>query len=365
VWAVALFAATCPYLMIGLGADGDANRFRFDGNAIMDGHFPYRPDFYLEYPPGAIAVFTLPSLVARSHWITFYKLENAVGWALVIVLLSFLTSRRWPLFATALVPLALGSWTLIRMDAWPIACVVGATVAITRGRSTLALALLAVGTMIKSWPIVLLPVFLLYRWSRRALLTFVAVCVATLTPFVILSTVGAYNTFFGQLHRHLQLETIGSSFLLAISRPMHSFFDAGSWNLSGPGADFMAKFQSGLQLAGVLLIAWLFSRSRRTDPDLLLAIMATVTLFAFTGKILSPQYLLWAAPFVSLFPVLVLPYAVACVLTRELFPTHYQGLIELHHGPIALLAVRNAVLVVIVVLVLRSALRLRPVPAHG
>jgi hypothetical protein len=356
--ALALFALTWPYLMIGVAPDGDAHRFEYDGDSILDGLFPYR-DFYLEYPPGSIAVFIIPSLVLRSHWAVAYRFENAIGWALVIVLLSYLTNRAWPLYGAALVPALLGTFTLMRMDAWPLACVLGAFIAATRRRPTLALALLAVGTVIKSWPIVLVPVFCLYQWSRRALLAFVAIVVVTLLPFAIVATVGAYNTFRGQLNRHLQLETIGSSVLLALGRPVRVAFDAGSWSVFGPGADAIAKVQSALQLAGIVFVAWLFARSRRTPRDLLIAVTASTTIFAFAGKILSPQYLLWVAPFALLFPVFVTPFTAACLLTRFIFPARYKALIALHHLPIALLVVRNAVLVLLLALALRLAWSLR------
>jgi hypothetical protein len=366
LWAaLGLFAVTVPFLMIGVQPDGDAIRFHLDGDAIRQGLMPYQHSFYLEYPPLSIPLFTFPSIVDRFHWTLIYRLENAVGWAIVIVLVSLLTSKRWPLFALALVPATLGAFTLMRLDAWPVACVLGAVIALTRGRTTLAYSLLAVGTMIKSWPIVLLPVFVLYRWTRRSVISFAVIVVGTLLPFVIFETVGSYNTFRGQLNRHLQLETIGSSVLLVLGRPVRTAFDSGSWSVFGGGADAIAKVQSAVQVVAILLVAWLFARSRRTAQDLLVAVMATVVMFAFLGKVLSPQYLLWVAPFALLFPVFVVPLAVACLLTREIFPTHYLGLIEMHDKPIALLAVRNVVLIVIVVLAMRAALRLRASPAHG
>ena len=43
------------------GGDGDTAELRRYGDAVLAGQVPYR-DFRLEYPPGAIPFFTVPSL---------------------------------------------------------------------------------------------------------------------------------------------------------------------------------------------------------------------------------------------------------------------------------------------------------------
>jgi hypothetical protein len=359
--ALAVFAASCVYLMVGVKADGDTVGLLLHGNGVVHGQLPYR-DFALEYPPGSIPLFTIPAWISEHDYATIYRVENAIGWLVVVVLVSLLVREAWPVYAAALTPFALGPFFLMRFDAWAVAFALGALVAIVRGRTTLALSLLALGTLVKVWPLLLVPVFLLYRWSRRALLAFLAVVTATLLPFVILAPVGSYNALRWQTNRHLQLETLGSSVLLALGRPVHTFADAGSVSIGGSGADAIGLVQSLLELALVVLVALLFARSRRTRDDLLVAVLATVAVSAIVGKVLSPQYLIWLAPFAVLVPAILLPYAIACLLTRALFPGQYGGLIDQHDGPIALLVVRNAVLVALVVLSLRAVWLRRVAP---
>jgi hypothetical protein len=358
---LAVFAASCVYLMVGVKPDGDTVRFLLYGNGVVHGQLPYR-DFLLEYPPASIPLFTIPAWISEHDYGTIYRLENALGWVVVIVLMSQLVDEVWPLFLVALTPLALGPFFLMRFDSWAVACALGALVALVRGRTTLALSLLAVGTVLKVWPLLLVPVFLLYRWSRRALLAFLGIVVATLLPFVILAPVGSYNALRWQTDRHLQLETLGSSVLLALGRPLRTFFDAGSWNAGGSGADTIGSLQSLLELVLLVLVAWVFARSRRRREDLLAAVFASVAVIAIVGKVLSPQYLIWLAPFVVFLPAVVIPYAVACLLTQALFPGQYNGLIAQHGGPIAILVARNVVLVVLLALALREVWVRRTAP---
>jgi hypothetical protein len=253
------------------------------------------------------------------------------------------------------VPVALGPFSLMRFDAWAVALALGALVALVRQRPTLALCLLALGTLVKVWPLALLPVVVLYGVPKRAVAAGAAVLAVVLAPFVALAHAGTYNAVAEQANRHLQLESLGSSVLLALGRPVRVFFDAGSWNVGGSGADGIAKAQSLAQLVAILLVAWWFARSRRTARDLVTASAATVTAVAVLGKVLSPQYLLWVAPFAAAVDLAILPALAACLVTRAIFPTRYDALKALRDGPVALLAARNALLVAALVLTLRQA----------
>src|SRR5262249_50385767 len=265
---------------------------------------PYR-DFHLEYPPGAIPLFTLPAL---GEYVTWFRLENALAWIAVIVLVGALLDTLRPrdrlnpllLASVALVPLLLGPFTLMRFDGWPTALVLAALTCLLRGRPTLALALLAVGTIVKAWPLALLPLFVLYGVPRRALVVGAAVLVLVLAPFAVLTPGGAYNGLMAQPNRHLEYETIGASPLFALGRPVRLYFETGSFSVAGSGANTIATLHSVVQLAMILVVAAIFARSRRGPQQLVTAAAATVAVAAVLGKVLSPQFLLWMAPFVAI-----------------------------------------------------------------
>jgi hypothetical protein len=68
---------------------------------------------------------------------------------------------------------------------------------------------------------------------------------------------------------------------------------------------------------------------------------------AFLGKVLSPQFLLWVAPLILLASdwIAAAFLTAALLATNLLFPDRYAGLLARRGGEIALLCVRNALLV--------------------
>src|SRR5207244_2887460 len=115
----------------------------------------------------------------------WFRLENTLAWVAVIALVGAVLAGLRPgdrrnmllLGTVALVPLLLGPFTLMRFDGWPTAFVLAALLCLVRGRPSLALVLLALGTVVKAWPIALLPLFLVYGVPKRALLLFGVVLV--------------------------------------------------------------------------------------------------------------------------------------------------------------------------------------------
>jgi Glycosyltransferase family 87 len=338
------------------GGDGDTAELRRYGDAVLAGHVPYR-DFRLEYPPGAVPFFTVPSLGSAHEYLTVFRLLAIAGVLLGLLLLALLLERlaapaRLSYAATVfagLAPVLLGAFTLRRFDAWPAALCVGVVLLLATERPLWAFALLAVATLVKTYPAVLLPVALIavdrrVRW--RAAGVFCAVGLAVLVPFLGVAHVGLYNSYSGQWNRHLQLETIGSSVLLAVHQAGRIAFDAGSWSVFGSTAGAVAKLQTVVQICAVAAAATLFARSRRTSWDLAAAAATTVAAAAITGKVLSPQFLLWLAPLVVLgrSRTAALLVAAAMLLTNLLFPDRYDALIARHGGEVAMLVARNVLL---------------------
>ena len=351
------------------GGDGDTAELRRYGDAVLAGQVPYR-DFRLEYPPGAIPFFTVPSLGSEHAYLTIFRLLAIVGVVLGLLLLALLLERlaappRWAYGAlafSALAPALLGAFTLRRFDMWPAALCVGVLLLLLADRPLSAFALLAVATLVKTYPVALLAVALLAverRLRLRALAVFCGVGLAVLLPFFALGHVGLYNSYSGQWNRHLQLETIGSSVLLAFHHAGRIAFDAGSWSVFGSAADAVAKLQTLAQALAIAAAAVVFARSRRTGWDLVAAAAATIAAVAVLGKVLSPQFLLWLAPLVVLCRSVLAGalLAVAMLLTNLIFPDRYDGLIARHGGEIALLCVRNALLLAVLAALFAAQLR--------
>jgi hypothetical protein len=245
----------------------------------------------------------------------------------------------------ALAPLALGPLTLHRYDLWAASLCTAGVVAVNGG-------LLGAGAAAKIFPAVVLPLAYLRRRSRGVVVAFVAVVVAIGGPFAAIAPGGVRFSLARQTGRALQLETLGSSVLLAVHAAPRPTFGSGSWNLEGRLPDVLAGLQTVAQIAAVVLVWILFARTRRGQDELFLASAAAVAVWIAFGKVLSPQFLLWLVPLVALgLRRRTLPIAGALVaalaLTQAVYPDRYDALVRREALPIALLVARNAVLVAI------------------
>lgn len=361
----------------------DTGVYQRYGDAMTAGQLPYR-DFRLEYPPGALPMFVLPSLAGKDAYRdVFEPIMLALGLVLSGLLVMTLARagagpRRLYLAAAfvGVAPLAVGTAVLTRFDLWPAVLLAGALAALAHERARLGLGLLAVAISAKLYPAVVAPIALAYVWHRRgrreALVAggvLVAVLLAIFLPFAILSPDGMRYAFERQTGRPLQLESTGAAILhaahgLGLYEPtVENGF--GSQNLTGDAADTLATLSTALQ--AILLVGiWVaFAVGRRgvrpRVDDLLLASAAAVTAFIAFGKVLSPQYMVWLfalAPVVAgRRGVVAAGLALAAfALTHAWFPGRYWDVVDLQTGPAWLVVARDLALVALVV-VLVTAIR--------
>ena len=332
------------------------------GDAILhDGLVPYR-DFAVEYPPGAVAAFVLPS--AFGNYAAAFAWEMAVcGVALVAVATAI---RREAAFYVALAPVLAGSLILSRFDLWPTLLTVAALAALLRQHHRLGWGLLGVAAAAKLWPLVIVPLALVwsYRARRiRASLFGLAAAVAVVAPFAIVAPHGVWDSVRGQASRPLQIESLGASVLTTFGHP-HVVGSHGSQNIAGHGG--IATFFAVLQLV-VLVALWIAFARGPADADRFLRYSAAaVCAFIAFGKVLSPQYLIWLIPLVPLVRgrrglTATGLLTGALVLTQVWFPQRYWDYVNGFHYAGAVLA-RNAALVALL-LVLVWPVRVAQVPS--
>ena len=389
--AAALFLAGWSALHQGWYARGeivDTPVYERYGNAIESGQVPYR-DFRLEYPPGALPAFALPALTSergdeegfRGAFEALIALCGAAGAAFVAVALRRLAAPPLPLAGgvavAALGPLALGSVVLTRFDLLPAALTTAALAALVSGRDRLGFGVLGAAVAVKLYPAVLVPLALAYAWRRRGrrealvcLGILAAVVLAAFLPFVALAPDGVAWSLGHQLGRPLQIESLGSAFLLAA----HQTFGLevtmksghGSQNLAGAGPDVVAGVLSALQLAALASIWAVFGRGPATPERLVRYGAAALVAFVALGKVLSPQFLIWLLPVVPLVrgrrgiagSALLLA---ACVLTQLWFPYRYWDLaLDFDAAATWLVLVRDLVLVTLLAVLVLPERRLRP-----
>jgi hypothetical protein len=309
--AGALFLLACALAFGGIFSHafpGDTETYSKYGRALVnDGRIPY-DDFYDEYPPGSVPVFAAPAVIWDAHYVLVFKLlMTACGLGCVVCaawIVHRLRLSPWRLAPLVLAPLLMGPVFLNRYDPLPALLTSLALVALLRSREVSTGALLGADTAIKVYSIVTLP--LAWRRLRRprdSVVAFLVTAAILVLPFFVIAPGGVGFSVKTQLERHLQIETLGSSILLAGSKLGIHHVDwiagkPGSIDLGGGVADVVATLTSLVALALVVLVAVTYWRGPDTDARLVTAWAAAVAAWTVFGKVLSPQYMTWLAPLV-------------------------------------------------------------------
>jgi uncharacterized membrane protein len=279
----------------------------------------------------------------------------------------------------ALAPVLIGASVRTHFDALPIALALGGLLALSRDRPQLGFLLLAIGTMTKLFPVLLAVVavvWLVARGQRRAALRgaaiFAAVVVLVSLP---LAGSGYVDSFTFHVQRPVQIESTPASVLFALGGSQVTGTNLRPDRFKSNGLDggqagvVAALFGVALILVSVAVVA--LAARRREPRHLVLTGFAALLAFVSLGKVFSPQYVIWLAPFAALAWVwgeraVAALTAAAIVLTHVEFPSRYFDLINEKTGVILVVAARNALLLAALGLLLASLARARtarPTPA--
>jgi hypothetical protein len=272
----------------------DVFRFRWDGKVQAQGLNPYTeppastylaelrdpqweqinyPTIRTIYPPLAQALFTLTYLVHDG--LIAYQILALLGDLVVIaLLLSCLLIWRLPAWLVTIYawsPLAMvESASSAHYDSWVIAAVMLAVYALLTERPTLSTAALAAGILLKTWPLIFVPLFLRKRpWWHGVLLA--ALVAAAYMPYL--------GAGLGLLHAWMEFSSrwLFNDAAFAILRTV-------------TGSLAMAKGVTVVILLGLLQLLW----RREVDP-VRGSYWLLVTTILLTPAI-QPWYLLWALP---------------------------------------------------------------------
>ena len=357
---------------------------------MLDGQVPYR-DFRVEYPPASLPIFLVPALGHRhdevgyrrafERLMAFCGLLTVAGAALCLMALRAEPERVFAALAfVALAPLALGSVILTRFDLWPTALMMLALAAVLAGRVRLGLGGLGLAAAAKIFPAVLVTPAIAYVWRRRGrreaivcASVFALVLVACFLPFVVLSPGGVWDSLHRQADRPLQIESLGSAFLLAAHHlwgyGITLNLSHGSQNQGGSLPDALAAVQSVVQAAAVVGLWIAFARGPATQERLVRYSAACVAAFVAFGKVLSPQFLIWLIPLVPLVRgrrglVASGVLALALVVTQLWFPFRYWDLALRFDERASWLVLARDLTLIVLVAVLAMPGR-RPCPQSG
>lgn len=337
-----------------------------------------------EYPLLTIVPFSL-GLIVPSQW---YQVAFAIWMGLFAGLIYFVLKRfnsRGVAIAFALY-LVVGSWATAegRFDLIPAGFTLVALICAERSRWKWAFAMLALATLFKFYPLVLLIPFFIaqqkqasgkwYAWRRwNAFGVFVAVCVVVETVSLLLSVEGTLGplSYFGS--RPIQVESFSASLLWLgsfLGYPLQYAFTFGSLNVLGPLSSKVEKLGTIGLVMGLGYLFWLQWRGKMNLPT---AVLLTLLIVMLTGKVFSPQYLIWVAPLVAYVGKSnwkwLLSWGVVALLTTCIYPYIYVATPDLLQVPYVpafypVAFVRNILLLGVILVLLYQATR-RPQRSVG
>jgi glycosyl transferase family 87 len=354
-----------------------------------------------EYPTPTVAILSLAWSLTRESFTPFSILLCALMAACDVTLAWALhrydTRRGGYGAAYWIISLPLvGPIVYARFDLIP-SVLLGVALLTVLARPALAGAMLAAGAAVKLWPAAVLPALLAARGrGRRVVLGFVA-CGAALaaagTGYAGLERLASPLTFQGG--RGLGIESIfATPFMVARALGVDYLIllEFGSRQIHGPyveAAIVAATLAQVIGLAavcGLALRAWWWadagggrSADRHTEQIVASLAVAIVAVLLTTGKVLSPQYLLWLlAPLAVLVGVargravrwIALLGLVAAALTLAEFPVAFGQFLTRYPGrdyplAVAVLTTRNVALLALTVVSVVHAARLTARPTSG
>jgi hypothetical protein len=330
-------------------------------DAVHQGLRPFQ-DFGFEYPPLALYPIVL---------------SDGDPWRLAIGMLGCLLVTQWCCerlagptagWIMATTPLLVGAMVRTHFDALPAALAMAALLALAVGGglplrrdllTPIGFFLLALGGMVKLWPLVIVPVAVVWLWARgqrsAAVLGVILTVVVSLLILAPFDRHGLRDAVRFHQDRPVQIESTPATVLYVLGRsyvtgdPIRPDVYKSNGLDGGPAHTVAVLFQL-LQVAGVLGAAALAARGERDVRRLGLCAMLAVLAFVAFGKVLSPQYLVWLMPFAAVAwawgaRVPALLTLAAAVVTQLEFPSRYFHLLTGDGTTFAIVGVRNALLI--------------------
>ena len=355
-----------------------------------------QPAFHMlptEYPPLTLLLFSIPLILPLAYYqVGFVFIMSA------LMLLTYLIIRRYgqPGGAVAfLLYIVIGACALVpmRYDLLPALLTLLSVIAAHRQRWTLSYLALAAGVLLKIYPILLLPALfiaeqrskqLMYipntaalrqlpaqlwrtirqclQWQWRNCLLFLGSIIIVTGLFALLNfqnAVVSQISYF--LKRPVQIESSGATLLWLAhigGTPWTIRYDFGSINLYTQLNGLISPFFSGLFILGVIFVLWLQWQNKL---DLVQAFIALTLIFISSGKVFSPQYLIWLIPLLAYAGAFTrfwtIMWTIISFLTSFIYIVFYSQILDPNHikiptGFFEVAALRNILLCALTIIYL-------------
>jgi hypothetical protein len=328
----------------------------------------------VEYPPLAKVVLMGPRLLASEEraYVRTFMLEMLLCDVLMVLVIALWSAAT---AGAATVPQRLAWYTgyvgllspvvFTRFDLVPTLLAFAAAIAWGAGRPTLGAIGSAVGALTKLFPGCVAALGCVHELMHRETTRLRGTVVFALSVLLLTAlswTFGGHAVFSSYLDRRLQLESAFAGVLMVVGQvaglPMSAETSHGARELEMQGTGVLAALTLPLQGAFLFVTLYLYWRSR--GSDFLRYTTAAIVALIVPAKVLSPQYMIWLAPFVSILEGEAgrrarWLFLACCVATTMIFPFGYAGLEHFRWWAIGLLNLRNALLLMLFGLLLAGA----------
>ena len=331
-----------------------------------------------EYPLLSIVPFSL-GLIAPTAW---YHIAFAIWMLLLAAIIFFVLSKTRSTSAAIAFAfyLVIGNWgsAAARFDLVPAALILGSVILAARTKWKWAFALLALATVFKFFPVVLVIPFLIaqqkqysekwysgHRWS--ALGVYCGICVVMTLVSLSLNIADTINPFLYFINRPIQVESAPATLLWLgkfLGYPIHIIQTYGSVNVISALSHKVSLLSTLCLAVGLLYTFWLQWRDKL---DIYTASLLTVLIIIITGKVFSPQYLIWIAPLLAFVGKAnwkwLMTWGIVGLLTTWVYPIMYDSA-PLKYVPLLpafypVVLVRNLLIFGFIIVLLYQATRKR------
>ncbi len=295
------------------GTDDTDAYYRYATQA-WQGKVPYR-DFLVEYPPLAIPLFLAPAAFAKD--VVEFKVALAVE-MLLCNGLAVLFVARWVERREGLrsVPARLAWYTVFvlilcrlvvtRYDAAPMLVGFVAAAFWSSNRGALGGLAASLGALLKIYPAAIALVASVGDWKRGrrpwGALAFILTSILGVAAwFSICGVEGVSKSIGYHSGRGFEYGSLGSGLQMLAAKIVGAEIlisrDHGSFSSITPWSELVLRGIFPLQAASILAISWIFAR--RGANETIRYSGAAILAFVVTGKVFSPQYLIWLIPFMA------------------------------------------------------------------
>ncbi|HZQ50033.1 MAG TPA: glycosyltransferase 87 family protein [Candidatus Dormibacteraeota bacterium] len=285
----------------------------------------------VEYPILALLPFALTLLPAPDYGVAFVAAMAALVLATFIVVWRCVRPDRARAFVLYL--LLAGPWLLFgRFDLFPALVVLLATIAATANRRLVAYALLATGVLLKLYPLVLLPLFVIdqrragegYASTAAGVALFGAIVAAGVAASALLDPSAVLSPITYAVSRPVEAESLPATVLWLLSG-FHSPGDvAHSFNSVNVVSSGAPAVVAAFGLAAVVGLVAVYALQLAGRLSLRAACIAALLVVILCNRVFSAQYMVWVVPLVAL-EIGISPLWIGVLLLTILeYPTLYS-----------------------------------------